>query len=229
MYCNEQFFFFIYNSYQYNWITAAAPLGSHQGRTEGNDPPLWPAGRASFDVAQDTFGFLCCRCTLLDHVQLFIHQHPEVFLLRAAHHSTHHAVCVWDCPDSCAGPCTWPCWTAWCSYRWLSQASGWHPFTAACQRHYTAQCHQCWGCTRYHCPCHQQKVLKCASPNASPGAMALVTTLHLDIKTLIATLTTTIQPVSYPLCSLPVKSTPTSILERRMLCSTMSNVLHKSR
>ncbi|KAK4830027.1 LOW QUALITY PROTEIN: hypothetical protein QYF61_008365 [Mycteria americana] len=33
---------------------------------------------------QDTVGFLGCKCTLLAHVQLFIHQYPQVLLRRAA-------------------------------------------------------------------------------------------------------------------------------------------------
>ncbi|KAK4830182.1 hypothetical protein QYF61_008973 [Mycteria americana] len=33
---------------------------------------------------QDTVGFLGCECTLLAHVQLFIHQYPQVLLHRAA-------------------------------------------------------------------------------------------------------------------------------------------------
>ncbi|KAK4816603.1 hypothetical protein QYF61_018651 [Mycteria americana] len=34
--------------------------------------------------AQDMIGFLGCKCTLLAHVQLFIHQYPQVLLHRAA-------------------------------------------------------------------------------------------------------------------------------------------------
>ncbi|KAK4820994.1 hypothetical protein QYF61_009460 [Mycteria americana] len=35
-------------------------------------------------VLQDMVGFLGCECTLLAHVQLFIHQYPQVLLCRAA-------------------------------------------------------------------------------------------------------------------------------------------------
>jgi len=35
-------------------------------------------------AAQDTVGFLGCECTLSAHVQLFIHQYPQVLLRRAA-------------------------------------------------------------------------------------------------------------------------------------------------
>ncbi|PKU42690.1 rna-directed dna polymerase from mobile element jockey-like [Limosa lapponica baueri] len=39
---------------------------------------------ARSDATQDAAGFLCCKCTLPAHVELLIHQHPQVLLLRAA-------------------------------------------------------------------------------------------------------------------------------------------------
>ncbi|KAK4830062.1 hypothetical protein QYF61_008400 [Mycteria americana] len=65
-------------------LGAVLQVGSHQGRVEGQNHLLQPAGHASFDAAQVTVGFLGCKCTLLAHVQLFIHQYPQVLLLRAA-------------------------------------------------------------------------------------------------------------------------------------------------
>ncbi|KAK4810201.1 hypothetical protein QYF61_011795 [Mycteria americana] len=59
-------------------------VGSHQSRVEGQNHLLQPAGHAAFDAAQDMVGFLGCECTLLAHVQLFIHQYPQVLLCRAA-------------------------------------------------------------------------------------------------------------------------------------------------
>ncbi|GAB0186614.1 mitochondrial enolase superfamily member 1 [Grus japonensis] len=59
-------------------------VGSHQNRVEGQDHLPLPAGHASFDAAQDTVGFLGCKRTLPAHVELFINQHPQVLLLRAA-------------------------------------------------------------------------------------------------------------------------------------------------
>jgi len=58
---------------------------SHQSRAEGQNPLPRPAGHAAGDAAQDMVGLLGCECTLLDHVQLLIHQYPQVLLVRAAH------------------------------------------------------------------------------------------------------------------------------------------------
>jgi len=48
------------------------------------NPLPHPAAHASLDVAQDTSGLLGCQCTLLDHIELLIHQHPQVLLNRAS-------------------------------------------------------------------------------------------------------------------------------------------------
>ncbi|KAK4806151.1 hypothetical protein QYF61_001078 [Mycteria americana] len=58
--------------------------GSHQSRVEGQNHLPRPAGHASFDAAQDTVGLLGCEHTLLAHVQLFVHQYPQVLLCRTA-------------------------------------------------------------------------------------------------------------------------------------------------
>jgi len=55
----------------------------HQSRVEGQDHLSPPAGHASFNVAQYTVGFLGCKATLLAHVQLPIHQYPQVIFSRA--------------------------------------------------------------------------------------------------------------------------------------------------
>ncbi|KAK4818005.1 hypothetical protein QYF61_004118 [Mycteria americana] len=53
-------------------------------RAEGQNHLSRPAGHAAFDAAQDTVGLLGCQCTLLAHVQLFVHQYPQVLFRRAA-------------------------------------------------------------------------------------------------------------------------------------------------
>ena len=58
--------------------------GIYKGRVEGTKPPSLPAGHPSSDAAQDTVNILSCKCTLLAHVQLFVHQDPHVLLHRAA-------------------------------------------------------------------------------------------------------------------------------------------------
>ncbi|KAK4815585.1 hypothetical protein QYF61_004800 [Mycteria americana] len=64
-------------------LDAVLQVGSHQSGGEGQNHLPRPAGHTSFDAAQDTVGFLGCEHTLLDHVQLFIHQYPQVLLCRA--------------------------------------------------------------------------------------------------------------------------------------------------
>ena len=65
-------------------LDAVLQVGSHQSRVKGQNPLPRPAGHSSLDAAQDTVGFLGCECTLSAHAQLFIHQHLQVLLLRAA-------------------------------------------------------------------------------------------------------------------------------------------------
>jgi len=65
-------------------LDAVLQVRPHQGRAEGQDHLPCPAGLSSFDAAQDTFGFLGYQSTLLAHVQLPIHQYPQVFFSRAA-------------------------------------------------------------------------------------------------------------------------------------------------
>ncbi|TRZ15800.1 hypothetical protein HGM15179_011299 [Zosterops borbonicus] len=59
-------------------------VGSHQSGVEGQNPFPQPAGHATFDAAQDAFGFLNNKCTLLAHVELLMNQHTQILLLRAA-------------------------------------------------------------------------------------------------------------------------------------------------
>ena len=59
-------------------------MGPHEDRVEGNNHFPCPAGHPSSDAAQDTAGFLGCKCTLLAHVQLFVPQSPQFLLHRAA-------------------------------------------------------------------------------------------------------------------------------------------------
>ncbi|KAK4828118.1 hypothetical protein QYF61_023916 [Mycteria americana] len=65
-------------------LDAVLQVGSHQSGVEGQNHLPQPAGHASFDAAQDTVGLLGCESTLLAHIQLFIHQYPQVLLHRDA-------------------------------------------------------------------------------------------------------------------------------------------------
>ena len=57
---------------------------SHQSGVEGQNHLPRPAAHTAFDAPQDMVGLLGCMRTLPDHIQLFIHQYPQVLLRRAA-------------------------------------------------------------------------------------------------------------------------------------------------
>ncbi|KAK4811013.1 LOW QUALITY PROTEIN: hypothetical protein QYF61_015717 [Mycteria americana] len=65
-------------------LDAVLQVRSHQSRVEWQNHLPQPAGHASFDAAQDTVGLLGCEHTLPAHVQLFVHQYPQVLFRRAA-------------------------------------------------------------------------------------------------------------------------------------------------
>ena len=65
-------------------LDTALQVRSHQSRVEGQNYLPRPVVHASLDAVQDTVGFLGCERTLLGHVELLIHQYPQVLLLRAA-------------------------------------------------------------------------------------------------------------------------------------------------
>ncbi|KAK4823233.1 hypothetical protein QYF61_000093 [Mycteria americana] len=65
-------------------LDAVLQVGCHQGGVEGKNHLPRPAGHAPFDAAQGTVGFVGCKHMLPAHIQLFIHQYPQVLLHRAA-------------------------------------------------------------------------------------------------------------------------------------------------
>ena len=65
-------------------LDAVLQVGSHQSRVEGQNLRPWPAGHVSFDVAQNTVGFLGCKHTTLACVELLANQHFQAILLSAA-------------------------------------------------------------------------------------------------------------------------------------------------
>ncbi|KAK4812466.1 LOW QUALITY PROTEIN: hypothetical protein QYF61_026459 [Mycteria americana] len=76
-------------------------VGSHQSRVEGQDRLPQPAGHAAFDAAQDMAGLLGCERTLSAHVQLFVHQCPQVLFPQGCSRSHHPPACIEtkDCPN----------------------------------------------------------------------------------------------------------------------------------
>lgn len=64
-------------------LDSVLQIGSQQSRVEGQNFFPWPAGHASCDVAQNLFGFLHYRCTLLAHGKLLVNQHLQILVLRS--------------------------------------------------------------------------------------------------------------------------------------------------
>ena len=75
-------------------------VGSHESGVKGQNPLPRPAGHVSLDAAQDTAGFLGCKCTLPAHVEILIHQQPQAVLLRDALEtlSTQPVLMFWIAP-----------------------------------------------------------------------------------------------------------------------------------
>ena len=65
-------------------LDAVLQMGPPKGREEGDNHLPLPAGHSSFDAAQDTVHLPGCKSTLLAHVQLFVHQDPQILLHRTA-------------------------------------------------------------------------------------------------------------------------------------------------
>lgn len=63
-------------------LKAVFQMRSHEGRVEGGNPLPLPAGHHSFDEAQDMVGLSSCKHMLTAHIQLSIHQNPQILLLR---------------------------------------------------------------------------------------------------------------------------------------------------
>jgi len=63
-------------------LDAVLQVKSHKSRVKGQNKLPRPAGHACLDAARDTAGFLGCKCALPAHVELLIHQYPQVLLLR---------------------------------------------------------------------------------------------------------------------------------------------------
>jgi len=65
-------------------LDAGLQVRSQESRVKGQNPLPRSAGHASLHAAQDMVGLLGCKRTLVAHVELLIHQYPQVLLRRAA-------------------------------------------------------------------------------------------------------------------------------------------------
>jgi len=65
-------------------LDAGLQMESHQNGAEGQNHLPSPAGHTCLDAAQGMVGLLGCKCTWVAHVQVFIHQYPQVLLGMAA-------------------------------------------------------------------------------------------------------------------------------------------------
>jgi len=63
-------------------LNAVLQRGTHKVRIEGDNH--LSASLFYIKAAQDTIGHPGCKSTLLTHVQLFIHENPQILLCRAA-------------------------------------------------------------------------------------------------------------------------------------------------
>jgi len=96
--------FLVLRSLDMNTVAQVRP---HKGRVERNNHFPHALGNPSFNAAQDTV--LGCKYTLLAHVQLFVHQDPQILPHRVMSYPSLVCTCTWDCLDSSATTCTWPC------------------------------------------------------------------------------------------------------------------------
>jgi len=60
----------------------STPDGASQVQSRWEQSPPMPCWPSLFDVARNTVGLLGCKSTLLTHIQLFVHQDPQVLLGR---------------------------------------------------------------------------------------------------------------------------------------------------
>ena len=117
---------------------------SRRWSTENNHLPR-SNGCSTSGAAQYTVVFLGCKCTLWGHVEVFINQHPQVLLLRAAlnpfsvqpafmfgivltqgriFHLALLNLMNWTTSPACPDP------------------SGWHPFLSSCYSQHTDVIHK---------------------------------------------------------------------------------------
>jgi len=91
----------------------STPGEASKCRVEEQDYLPQPAGHTSFDAAQNMVGFLGYKSTVLTHVQLVIHQYPQVLFSRTVLYPyiPQLVLIVGGCHDSGARPCTWLCYT----------------------------------------------------------------------------------------------------------------------
>ena len=108
-------------------------------RAEGQDHLPQPAGHASFDADQDPVGLLGCEGTFLAHIQLTIHQYPQVLLGRAVLHPfilqlvLIVGAAVTQVQNFALGPVE-PMMFTWAHMTGLISLGlpGWHPFPHVC-------------------------------------------------------------------------------------------------
>lgn len=138
-------------------MDAVLQVGSHQGGVEGQNHLPQPVGHDACDAAQDAFGFLNNKCTLLPHVELLMNQHTQVLLLRASVNSFSTQ------PAAVFGIfliymhlilLNFMKFTQACLSQGCQEPSGWYSFPLDCQPHHAAG--HSWQLLSHH-PCHQQR------------------------------------------------------------------------
>ena len=96
----------------------STPVVASWGQSRRGQSCPCPSGHPSFDAAQDAVGLPGCKCIPLAHVWFFIHQDPQLLILRAALYELqrftdkdvvwYHVIEV-QADDNCC-----PCFVLWC-------------------------------------------------------------------------------------------------------------------
>lgn len=77
--------FHIFLALGFPGLDTALQVGPYKGRVKGPNTLPLHAGHPSFAATRETVGLPHYECTLMAHVQVFIHQNIQVFIYRADH------------------------------------------------------------------------------------------------------------------------------------------------
>lgn len=93
-------------------LNAALQVWSHKSGVENRLP--WHASKIYFHAAQDTTGFLGCKCSCCCLMFSFLSSNTLKPFSPGLLSTIYCPACIhiWDCPDAGAEPCIWPNWTA---------------------------------------------------------------------------------------------------------------------
>jgi len=149
-------------------LDARLQMGLCVGRVEGENHLRHFVDQPSFEAVQGAVPPPGCKCTLLAHGQLFVHQDPQVATPRAYSQYVLLPVCPYICnwPTPSATPCTWPCWTSLSSTirpAWLRTSFWNQEHTRKCCRQHFALISSKWQITWSYLVVRTNKAGSCTS------------------------------------------------------------------